>query len=122
MPRKLTGKGDYYHVRRLDPKFFKKFRTHDVGRPSHTKRRAGVLKRTGKWDTQGYLFSKQDFRVMKVKGRYRLRPKRTASLGLKEWFHLRFLRDHIDPMRRKGYPDEWQTRQRRKKKTKKRKR
>lgn len=120
MPRKLTGNGDYYHVQRRDARLFKKFRTHDVGRPGHTQRTAGVLKRTGKWATQSFLFSKKDFQVMKVKGRYRLRPKRTASLGLKEWFHLRFLRDYTDPSRKKGKKDEWQTRQRRKKKKTKR--
>jgi len=37
------------------------FRTHDIGRPGHSKRIAGILKSTGEWATQAWLINKEDF-------------------------------------------------------------
>jgi len=53
----------YARYRQIDPEKFipGSFRTHDIGRPGHTKRIAGRLKSTGKWATQSMLVSREDY-------------------------------------------------------------
>lgn len=60
MPVELTSR--YLRIRLEDPRKFKKFRTHDVGRKGHSKRLAGLSKRTGKWETQAWLLSRADLK------------------------------------------------------------
>jgi len=68
----------YVRYRIRSPKLFVKssFRTDDIGRPGHSKRIAGILKKTGKWATQAILISKEDYkkgyRVKKVGERYKI--------------------------------------------------
>ena len=53
----------YARYRIREPKEFIKssFRTHDVGRVGHTKRIAGRLKKTRKWETQAIIISRADY-------------------------------------------------------------
>lgn len=97
------GHGKYYRVRVRSPSSFKKgsFRTHDMGRAGHSKRIAGKLKRSGRWATQAYLLSKQDFTVRNG----RLTP---ATATAKRWY-ANFLKRYTRPTR-KG--KDWQTRPR----------
>jgi len=54
---------EYARLRIKEPKLFKKtsFRTHDIGRRGHTKRIAGRLKSTGKWETQAMLIPREEY-------------------------------------------------------------
>lgn len=63
MPRKYHSRSMYHRIRVADPKKFVKgsFRTHDIGRKGHSKRIGGKLKSTGKWATQAYLITKEDW-------------------------------------------------------------
>src|SRR5437016_4312189 len=56
------GKGDYFHVRVRSKEGFVTFRTQDVGDPGHVQRVAGKRK-SGSWDTQQWLISKEDAHV-----------------------------------------------------------
>lgn len=64
MPIEVTKR--FVRVRVRDPKVFKKstFRTHDIGRKGHSKRIAGIRKKTGKWGTQSFLISRSDLRKL----------------------------------------------------------
>lgn len=74
-------RGRYVHIRVRSPRAFIRgsFRTHDIGRPEHSKRIAGRLKGSGKWATQAFLILKKEFnrtavakRLLKqIKARYR---------------------------------------------------
>jgi len=57
---KIHKSGQYYRIRVTDPKKYEKFRTHDIGRPKHSKRIAGYDEQTKKWETQAYLIRKED--------------------------------------------------------------
>lgn len=46
-------------------------RTHDIGRGMHSKRIAGRLKRTGKWDTQAFLITRGDWNTPRGQELYR---------------------------------------------------
>jgi len=65
----------YARYRIRSPRRFIKssFRTHDIGRPRHSKRIAGKLRSSGKWATQAMLITKGDYRkgyrVKMVSGR-----------------------------------------------------
>jgi hypothetical protein len=60
MPVELTDR--YLRIRVRDPKLFKTFRTDDIGRPGHSKRIAGIRKKTGKWETQSWLIDRKDLK------------------------------------------------------------
>ncbi len=62
MPIEITGR--YMRIRVRSPAVFKKgsFRTHDIGRLGHSKRIAGIRKKTGKWQTQAFLINKNDIK------------------------------------------------------------
>lgn len=53
------GGGGYYRINVRPKEQFVTFRTQDVGRPGHTQRIAGK-RRSGRWDTQTWLVSKED--------------------------------------------------------------
>lgn len=65
----------YVRYRIREPKDFVKnsFRTHDIGRVGHTKRIAGILKKSGKWATQAIIVNRKDYeqglRVRMIRGR-----------------------------------------------------
>ena len=65
----------YARYRIKSPAKFKKssFRAHDIGRPGHSKRIAGRLKKTNRWRTQSVLVTRKDYRagkrVKKIRGR-----------------------------------------------------
>ncbi len=54
----------FVRVRVKHPRLFhpRTFRVHDIGRLGHSKRVAGILRKTGKWSTQGYLVSRADLK------------------------------------------------------------
>jgi hypothetical protein len=58
---RFTQKFARYRVK--DPEKFREgsLRTHDIGRAGHSKRIAGQLKGTGKWETQAILVSRADY-------------------------------------------------------------
>lgn len=56
------SKSKYYHIRVASPKGTKICRTHNIGRPQHSKRIA-CKTRSGKWYTQAFLIKKQDWDV-----------------------------------------------------------
>jgi len=60
MPIDVTGK--YIRIRVRPPTAFKtgSFRTHEIGRAGHSKRIAGISRKTGKWQTQAFLINKKD--------------------------------------------------------------
>lgn len=60
MPVEVKGK--YIRIRVRPPQAFKSgsFRTHDIGRKGHSKRIAGISRKTGKWQTQSFLVNKAD--------------------------------------------------------------
>ncbi len=60
MPVEITQK--FIRIRLKDPKLFRTFRIHDVGRKGFDKRIAGIRKKTGKWETQAWLISRQGLR------------------------------------------------------------
>ncbi len=62
MPVEVTPR--FVRVRVRSPRAFdpKTFRAHDIGRLGHSKRIAGILKKTGKWATQSFLVSRADLR------------------------------------------------------------
>lgn len=45
----------------FDPKTF---RRHDIGRPAHTFRLAGKLKKTGKWATHSFQIPRKELRII----------------------------------------------------------
>ena len=53
-----TGEGAYYHIEVRPKGQFAMFRTHDVGKKGGIQRVAGK-RRTGSWDDQTWLISKQ---------------------------------------------------------------
>lgn len=59
----------FIRIRILDPKLFRKssLRTHDIGRKGFSKRIAGKLKKTGEWQTQAILISRDESPSMKKK-------------------------------------------------------
>jgi len=73
-----TERFDRYRVR--EPEEFEKssFRTHDIGRPGFSKRVAGQLKSSGKWQTQSFLVSRKEpaKRKMKLLKSVRMEKKR----------------------------------------------
>lgn len=62
MPAELTQ--TYLRIRVRSPTAFdkKSFRTDDIGRPGHSKRITGILKKTGKWATQTWLINRKDLK------------------------------------------------------------
>jgi hypothetical protein len=54
-----TGEGDYFHIVLRSKDEFTFFRTQDVGEKGHIMRLAGK-RRSGSWDTQTWLISKED--------------------------------------------------------------
>lgn len=62
MPVELTDR--YLRIRVRSPGVFKEksFRTDDIGRKGHSKRIAGIRKKTGKWATQTWLINRKDLR------------------------------------------------------------
>ncbi|MBX4196019.1 hypothetical protein KW805_00320 [Candidatus Pacearchaeota archaeon] len=64
-----TGRGHYYRVVVRPKSEFTMFRIQDVGRKGHSQRLAGK-RRSGSWDTQAWLISKEDAHVEngKLKG------------------------------------------------------
>jgi len=48
----------YVRVRLQDPKKYLKIKLHDVGREGYSKRVAGYNSKTGKWETQAWIFEK----------------------------------------------------------------
>jgi hypothetical protein len=54
-----TGEGEFYRIVVRPKEEFVTFRTQDVGGPGHIERVAGK-RRSGSWDTQTWLVSKQD--------------------------------------------------------------
>lgn len=54
----------YARYRIKEPSEFKKgsFRTHDIGRKGHAKRIAGINKKTGKYETQSVIVSREDYK------------------------------------------------------------
>lgn len=54
----------YLRIRVSSPGRFKKstFRTDDIGRKGHSKRIAGIVRKTGKWETQSWLISRADIK------------------------------------------------------------
>ena len=54
---------NYARYRLVNPEKFVRgsLRTHDVGRKGHTKRIAGRLKTSGKWETQAILIARKDY-------------------------------------------------------------
>ena len=69
MPEKVHKYGKYKRYRIRSPSKFKKgsFRTHDIGRKGHSKRIAGVLKKSGTWATQSILVKKGEPTTVKMK-------------------------------------------------------
>ncbi len=74
----------FVRVRVKHPRLFspRTFRVHDIGRKGHSKRVAGILRKTGKWATQGYLVSRADLRrldprtlalLRQIRQRYRVK-------------------------------------------------
>lgn len=65
----------YVRYRINNPNDFDKktIRTQDIGRKGHSKRLGGINKKTGEWETQAILITREDYakgtRVKKVKGR-----------------------------------------------------
>jgi hypothetical protein len=57
-----TGKGDYYHIEVRPKEQFAFFRTHDVGEKGGIQRVAG-RRRSGSWDDQKWLISKEHAHV-----------------------------------------------------------
>lgn len=57
-----AGQGEYFRVEVRPQEKFVTFRTHDVGRPGHTKRLAGK-RSSGSWDTKSWLIKKSDAHV-----------------------------------------------------------
>lgn len=59
---KITETKNYIRLRIMDPKLFKKssFRTQDVGRKGHMKRITARLKVNNEWETQSWIFNKDD--------------------------------------------------------------
>lgn len=57
-----VGEGDYFRVIVRDKDQFTSFRTHDVGRKGGVQRLAGHRK-SGSWDTQAWLISKEDAHI-----------------------------------------------------------
>ena len=71
MKKHFTKRYVRYRVR--SPSLFKRtiFRTQDIGRKGHSKRIAGILKKTGTWATQAMLVTKKDYRNgVRVKKKY----------------------------------------------------
>ena len=67
----LTKRFARYRIK--SPSLFIKssFRTQDIGKPDHSLRIAGRLKKTGNWATQAVLISRKDYsRGVRVKKRY----------------------------------------------------
>lgn len=64
MPVEVTKK--YVRIRVRDPRVFAKntFRTHDMGRKGHSRRIAGIRKKTGMWETQAYLILRSDIKKL----------------------------------------------------------
>ena len=60
------GKGKYYRVVVRPKSQFVTFRIHDIGRKGHLQRLAGKRK-SGSWDTQAWLISKEDASMKKGK-------------------------------------------------------
>lgn len=56
------GEGDYYRIIVRDSDDFETFRTHDVGDPGGIQRVSGQRK-SGSWDTQAWLISKDDAHI-----------------------------------------------------------
>lgn len=54
-----TGHGEFYRIQVREKEEFVLFRTQDTGSPGHIERLAGK-RRSGSWDTQAWLVSKQD--------------------------------------------------------------
>ena len=87
MPAELTQ--TYLRIRVRSPTAFKKdsFKTDDIGRPGHSKRVAGILKKTGKWATQTWLINRKDLKKRDPKAWRLLRdimreyPKTKASVS-----------------------------------------
>lgn len=71
MPIDVTR--SYYTLRLRNPSEFQSgtFRTQDVGEAGRTMRRAARLKRTGRWETQSWMFSKNAYYLIgqKIYGR-----------------------------------------------------
>lgn len=69
-----------------DPKKFKKtsFRIHDIGRPGHTKRIAGRVKKTKKWATQAIILEKPATKrnIALAKGYAKIVKKRQRARGV----------------------------------------
>ena len=51
---------EYVRLRLRNPGLYEEWGTHDVGRKGHTKRVAGKRKDTGEWETQAWLFRRED--------------------------------------------------------------
>lgn len=64
---KVEVKGKHVRVRLKNPKDFELLRIHDVGERGHSKRIAGISKKTGKWGTQAWLFPIVDVRMKRPK-------------------------------------------------------
>jgi hypothetical protein len=57
-----TGEGEYYHIEVRPKSEFTSFRTQDVGKKGHIQRVAG-RRRSGSWDSQKWLVSKEDAHI-----------------------------------------------------------
>jgi hypothetical protein len=57
-----TGRGEFFRIVVRPKSEFVTFRTQDVGGPGHIERLAGK-RRSGSWDTQAWLVSKQDAHI-----------------------------------------------------------
>ena len=67
----LTTQYARYRIRNPSAFVRGSFRTHDIGRPMHSKRIAGRLKSTGKWSTQSMLITRSDYnKGYRIKMRY----------------------------------------------------
>jgi len=69
LPKIYCGR-TYIHVRLKDPKEYRNFKYHDVGREGYTMRLSAINKRTGKWETISWIFRRdklmEDKKMQKV--------------------------------------------------------
>jgi len=93
MPIELVGQQIRYarYTKAYQRKHFKRFRVHDVGRPSYLQRLSAVRKTTGEWVTLGWRINLAKYKtftqVMKAIRQYIPSPyKRKALMLARRWW------------------------------------